>query len=73
VQPYEVGVFLGMERKPLLMLEDNKAVIDIMSRGYCGSSHSRHINIRYFYLCDKVKSGEIIVEYISTKEQLADL
>ena len=29
---------------------------------------TKHIEIRYFYITDKVKSGEITIEYCPTKE-----
>ena len=34
--------------------------------------HTKHIGIRYFYIIDRVKSGEIIVEYCPTKEITSD-
>jgi hypothetical protein len=33
---------------------------------------TRHINIRYFFIADRVKSGEASIEYCPTDEMLAD-
>ena len=39
-----------------------------------GSStkQTRHINIRYFYVTDKVRSGDVVVVCHPTKEMVAD-
>ena len=36
------------------------------------TKRTKHINIRYFYITDKVKSGEITIKYCPTKEITAD-
>ena len=33
---------------------------------------TRHINIRYFLITDKIKKGEISVDYCPTEDMLAD-
>jgi hypothetical protein len=34
---------------------------------------SKHIEIKYYYICDKVQKGEVKLQYISTNEQIADI
>ena len=29
---------------------------------------SKHIEIKYYFICDKVQKGEVILQYISTDE-----
>jgi hypothetical protein len=34
---------------------------------------SKHIEIKHYILCDKVQRGEVVLQYISTYEQIADI
>jgi hypothetical protein len=34
---------------------------------------SKHIDIKYYFLCDKVQKGEVILQYISIDEQTVDI
>jgi hypothetical protein len=34
---------------------------------------SKHIEIKYYFICDKVQKGEMILQYISTDEQTTDI
>ena len=36
------------------------------------SKRTRHINIRYFFVTDKIKSGEVAVQYCPTDEMISD-
>jgi hypothetical protein len=55
------------------LYQDNKSAIlmEINRRNSC-TGNSRQINIRYFWIKDKVNSGEIKVEYLPTHIMLAD-
>jgi hypothetical protein len=33
---------------------------------------TRHINIRYFFVVDRVQSGEVSIEYCPTREMIGD-
>ena len=64
-QGYTVG-------KPILY-QDNKSAILLEENGEKSSSkRTRHINIRYFFITDRVKNGELTVEYCPTDEMLGD-
>jgi hypothetical protein len=34
---------------------------------------SKHIEIKYYFICDKVQEGEVKLQYIITDEQVADI
>jgi hypothetical protein len=34
---------------------------------------SKHIEIKYYFLCDKVQKGEVILQYIPTNEKTTDI
>ena len=55
--------------------QDNKASILLKCKGKMPSKKAkgtRHINIRYFFITDKVQNGEIDIEYMPTSEMIAD-
>ena len=45
----------------------------MLKNGRPTSDRTRHINIRFFFVCDRQAEGEINVEYKPTKEMLADI
>lgn len=53
--------------------QDNQSAMKLETNGRrsCGQK-SRHIDIRYFFLKDKIQSGDIKVEYCPTEAMLAD-
>ena len=63
-QGYEVG--------PAIIYQDNMSCMALMKRGGPGSERSRHINIRHFWLCEKVKDGEVVIEHLGTEKMFAN-
>ena len=45
----------------------------LINKGYSTSDKSRHINIRYFFIKNRVDAGEVKVVYCPKEEMLADL
>jgi len=54
---------------PLLI--DNQGAISLIKNGL-SSKHSKHIKLRYYFICEKFTDGTIAAKYISTDKQLAD-
>ena len=54
---------------PLLI--HNQGAILLIKNGL-SSKHSKHIKLRYYFICEKFADGTIAAEYISTDEQLAN-
>ena len=44
----------------------------LMKRGGPGSERSRHINIRHFWVAEKVDNREVIIEHLSTEKMFAN-
>ena len=44
----------------------------LVKRGYSASDKTRHINIRYFFIKDRVDAGELALEYLPTEKMIAD-
>ena len=63
----------GYEIKKNILYQDNKSTILLENNGKQSSSkRTRAINIRYFFITDQVKKGNVMVEYLPTKEMVAD-
>ena len=76
--PYSlwIGYFLehqGYKLKSNLVHQDNQSAmrIEVNGRTSC-TENSRHINIRYFFVKDRVDSGEVKIVYCPTGRMLAD-
>ena len=53
--------------------QDNESCVKVASNGKASSGkRTRHINIRYFAIIDRVKNEEIEIHYCPTKEMLGD-
>ena len=53
--------------------QDNKASILLKRNGKRSSKKgTRFINIRYFFITDKVKSGKVDIKYMPTGEMIGD-
>ncbi len=56
-----------------LLLQDNKSSMLLEKNGKASSGkHTRHINIQYFFITDKVNMKEIEIKWCPTKEMVAD-
>ena len=55
------------------VFQDNEAAIRIGNNGRSSSKHgTRHLDIRYFYISDRVEKGDVKIIYCPTKEMIAD-
>lgn len=64
----------GYEVRDALVHQDNQAAMLLERNGRKSSGkRTRHINIRYFFVCDRIKSGEVSVEYCPTEEMIGDV
>ena len=57
-QGYSVG--------PVIIYQDNLSCMALMKRGGPGSERSRHINIRHFWVVERVANGEVTIEHLIT-------
>ena len=55
-------------------MQDNTSTILLENNGHTSSTkRTKHIDIRYFYVEEKVDSKDVIVEYCPTKHMRADI
>ena len=63
----------GFNVKKKTLLQDNQNTVKLLKNGKSSAGkQSRHINIRYFWITDRVKQEEIGIEYCPTGTMLAD-
>ena len=63
----------GHDTGPVTIYQDNTSTIALLARGRPGAERSRHIDIRHFWLHDKVKDKEAIIVHLGTKEMYANV
>ena len=63
----------GWELADNIVYQDNKSAILLESNGMSSSSkQTRHINIRFFFIKDRIEAGEISVKYCPTDDMWGD-
>jgi hypothetical protein len=63
----------GYDVSAATVYQDNMSTISMVKAGKPTSDRSRHINVRYFFIKDRVDSGEIAIQYLPTDEMTADI
>ena len=63
----------GYSIKRTGLFQDNESAIKMETNGRDScTGRARHINIRHFFVNDRIDEGELTVEYCSTKLMIAD-
>ena len=63
----------GCELKESTLFQDNTSAIQMENNGRVSAGQrSRHINIRYFFIKDRIDKGEVTIIYCPTDEIVAD-
>ena len=56
------------------MYQDNQSAILLKNNGKASSSRrTKHLKIMYFFITDRIKKGELKIEYCLTDDIVADL
>jgi hypothetical protein len=63
---------MKISQKRSVINEDNQATIRLIMNGQSNAERTRHINIKYFWLHQEMKTGEILLRYVNTEYNLAD-
>ena len=63
----------GYDMGPPILYQDNQSAIKLESNGIASAGkRSRHMNIRYFFVAEKVANKEVLVSYCPTDDMIAD-
>ena len=63
----------GYVTKDTIIYQDNRSAILLEKNGRASSGkRTKHMNVRYFFITDKVKNKEVTIEYRPTDDMVAD-
>ena len=63
----------GYEMPPVVVYQDNMSCMALVERGRSGAERTRRIDIRYFWVKERVDKGEMKIEHKGTKEMYANV
>ena len=63
----------GYKMGPVIMYQDNTSTMALLARGKPWAERTRHIDIRCFWVADRVKNGKPIIEHLGTAEMYANV
>jgi hypothetical protein len=55
------------------IFQDNKSTITLITNENSTSPRTQHIAVRFFFVKDRMDKKEIVLDYISTNDMLADV
>ena len=64
---------LSYDMPPATIYQDNMSTIQLINNGRSNSEKTRHVDIKYFFLHDRIIHGDICVKYMNTKDMIADV
>ena len=59
--------------EPVTVYQDNTSTMALLGRGKPGAERTRHIDIRHFWIADRVKAKEAVIVHLGTKEMYANI
>jgi hypothetical protein len=63
----------GYESKDTIIYQDNKSTMLWMQNGRQSlGKRAKHINVRYFFVKDRIDKGEIKIQHCPTDDMIAD-
>lgn len=63
---------MDIETGPVVLYIDNRSVIDL-AKNPVFRGRSKHIDLHFHFIRECIEKGEIIVKFVRTKEQRADI
>ena len=67
-----LGELTGVEAHPPALMVDNQPVI-APAKNPVPHDRSKHIDVKFHFLRDCVNGGQIVIEFVETGRQLADV
>jgi histone deacetylase 1/2 len=64
---------IGYKLPPILVMQDNTSTIFLATNGRSNSDATRHVDIRYFWMCDRIKRKQIELKHVVTLLMIADV
>ena len=67
-----LGELIGVEAHPPALMVDNQPAITLVKNPVL-HDRSKHIDVKFHFLRDCVDGGQIVIEFVETGRQLADV
>ena len=67
-----LGELTGVEAHPPALMVDNQPAI-VLTKNSVLHDRSKHIDVKFHFLRDCVNGGQIVIEFVETGRQLADV
>ena len=64
---------IGYKLPPILVMQDNTSTIFLAMNGRSNSDATRHVDIRYFWMNDRIKRKQIELQHVATLLMIADI
>ena len=66
-------IAMGYKMEPVTIYQDNQSCMALVERGRSGAERTRHIQIRYFWVKERVDTGEVLVVYLRSEDMYANV
>jgi hypothetical protein len=63
----------GYECGPMTVNQDNMSTMALIERGRSAAERTRHIDIRYFWVKERIDMGEALIKHLGTKDMFANV
>ena len=63
----------GYTMGAITIFQDNQSCMALIERGRSGAERTRHIDIRYFWVKERIDRGEVKVEYLRSEDMYANV
>ena len=63
----------GHPQPPALIYQDNQSTIQLIRNGRSNSERTRHVDVRYFFLHNRIERKDVDIVYLPTTEMIADI
>jgi hypothetical protein len=64
---------IGHVLPPTPVGENNTSVLKMLKERKFGTARTKHISVRYFFICDYIARGELEMVSVPSEDQLADI
>jgi hypothetical protein len=55
------------------LFQDNKSTITLAEKGWSSAGRTKHVDIKYFWIKEKIDEGLVKIEHLGTDDMLADV
>ena len=63
----------GSVQPAAIIMQDNQSTMKLMLKGRPLSQRTKHIDIRFFFLKERIDNGDLRIVYLRTEDMIADI